>query len=69
MDINSVSSATGAGQEAGARQTLSSDLDTFLKLLTAQIENQDPLEPADGTEYASQLATYEVGSWKFLPIV
>lgn len=36
----------------------SSDFDTFLKLLTAQIRNQDPLEPTDATAYTSQLATF-----------
>lgn len=30
--------------------------DMFLKLLVAQIQNQDPLNPTDGTEYVSQLA-------------
>jgi len=28
----------------------------FLQLLVAQIQNQDPLNPTDGTEYVSQLA-------------
>jgi flagellar basal-body rod modification protein FlgD len=42
----------------GASATLSGDLDTFLKLLTAQIRNQDPMEPTDATQYASQLATF-----------
>lgn len=35
-----------------------SDFDTFLRLLTAQIRNQDPLEPTDATQYTSQLATF-----------
>ena len=35
-----------------------SDFDTFLTLLTAQIRNQDPLEPADATDYTAQLATF-----------
>ncbi|WP_371157938.1 flagellar hook capping FlgD N-terminal domain-containing protein [Jannaschia sp. 2305UL9-9] len=60
MDIASTTQAItpAASTEAQARVSLSSDLDTFLKLLTAQIENQDPLEPADGTEYAAQLAQF-----------
>lgn len=41
-----------------ARATLSSDFDTFLKLLTAQIRNQDPLKPMDPAEYTQQLATF-----------
>ncbi|MEM7295411.1 MAG: flagellar hook capping FlgD N-terminal domain-containing protein [Pseudomonadota bacterium] len=38
--------------------TLSSDFDTFLQLLTAQLRNQDPLAPADSTEWVSQLADF-----------
>lgn len=30
----------------------------FLKLLMAQMENQDPLNPTDSTEYVAQLATF-----------
>lgn len=39
-------------------QGLASDFDTFLQLLTAQIRNQDPLNPADSTEFVAQLATF-----------
>lgn len=34
------------------------DFDTFLKLLTAQLANQDPLDPTDGTEFTAQLAQF-----------
>lgn len=37
---------------------LSSDFETFLKMLTAQARYQDPLEPIDSTEYAAQLAQF-----------
>ena len=37
---------------------LSSDFDTFLKMLTAQVQNQDPLNPLDSTDFAVQLATF-----------
>lgn len=30
----------------------------FISLMVAQIQNQDPLNPADGTEYVSQLAQF-----------
>lgn len=36
----------------------SEDFDTFLQLLTAQIRNQDPLEPMDSTQFVEQLATF-----------
>ena len=37
---------------------LSSDFETFLKMLTTQMQNQDPLNPVDSTDYATQLATF-----------
>lgn len=37
---------------------ISSDFDTFLKMMTAQIQNQDPLNPIDSADYAVQLATF-----------
>ncbi|PWJ14479.1 flagellar hook capping FlgD N-terminal domain-containing protein [Jannaschia seohaensis] len=60
MDVQSTSAATGTANkvEANSAAALSSDFDTFLSLLTAQIRNQDPLQPADGTEYAAQLAQF-----------
>lgn len=47
--------STDDGQAKGA---LSSDFETFLNLLTAQIKNQDPTEPVDSTQWVSQLATF-----------
>jgi flagellar basal-body rod modification protein FlgD len=32
--------------------------DQFLQLLVAQLQNQDPLSPADSTQFVSQLATF-----------
>jgi len=37
---------------------LSSDFETFLKMLTVQMQNQDPLNPVDSADYAVQLATF-----------
>ncbi len=31
-------------------------MSTFLQLIVAQIRNQDPLNPANGTEFVAQLA-------------
>ena len=38
--------------------TINSDFQTFLTLLTTQLENQDPLNPLDSSEFAVQLATF-----------
>jgi flagellar basal-body rod modification protein FlgD len=37
---------------------ITSDFNTFLKMLTTQMQNQDPLNPIDSTDYAVQLATF-----------
>lgn len=37
---------------------ITSDFDTFLKLLTTQMTNQDPLNPVDSTQFATQLAQF-----------
>lgn len=34
------------------------DYDSFLKLLVAQMRNQDPTSPTDSTQYFSQLASF-----------
>jgi len=56
------SSAThqNAVQGSQASSGLSSDFETFLKMLTVQARNQDPLEPIDSTEYAAQLAQFSM---------
>jgi flagellar basal-body rod modification protein FlgD len=41
-----------------ADRLISSDFNTFLKMLTTQLKNQDPLNPMDNSEYAVQLATF-----------
>ena len=41
-----------------APATQSEELTQFLSLLTAQVQNQDPLEPLDATAFTEQLATF-----------
>jgi flagellar basal-body rod modification protein FlgD len=38
--------------------SVSSDFEVFLQMLTAQMKYQDPLNPVDSTDYATQLATF-----------
>ena len=45
-----------AAQEAS--DALSSDFETFLLMLTTQMENQDPLNPIESQDFAVQLATF-----------
>jgi len=50
--------ATAAGTASGQAAMISSDFQTFLKMLTTQMQNQDPLNPMESTEFATQLATF-----------
>lgn len=49
---------TQAAASATRASATSSDFETFLRLLTTQMQNQDPLKPMDSTEFASQLAQF-----------
>jgi len=57
---------TSAPAEAPANATdttdqgkmIASDFETFLTMLTTQMENQDPLNPIESTDFAVQLATF-----------
>ncbi len=41
-----------------ALNKLANDFDSFLTLLTTQLQNQDPLEPMDSKEFTSQLVQF-----------
>ncbi|MFG1480383.1 flagellar hook assembly protein FlgD [Xanthobacter sp. V4C-4] len=59
--VSSTTGVTGTTQSSSKSSTASAtsiDYDTFLKLLVAQLENQDPTNPMDSTEYLSQLASF-----------
>lgn len=45
-------------EPAPRRSALSSDFETFLLMLTTQMQNQDPLNPLESSEFAVQLATF-----------
>jgi flagellar basal-body rod modification protein FlgD len=53
--------AAQASTSATAKSpSLTSDFDSFIQMLTAQARYQDPLDPIDSTEYASQLAQFSM---------
>ncbi len=63
MNVDSVANSVfstpqTAVAEGADRQEMSTDFETFLKMLTAQMQNQDPLNPIDSADYAVQLATF-----------
>ncbi|QYX57107.1 flagellar hook assembly protein FlgD [Roseovarius sp. SCSIO 43702] len=62
MEITQGSPSTrGFGQpDAGTAGSpaISSDFETFLKMLTVQMQNQDPLNPVESADFAVQLAQF-----------
>lgn len=59
--VSSVTSATTAATSTSSTSTSTSALsnyDTFISLLCAQLKYQDPLDPADSSEFTSQLVQY-----------
>ena len=63
MEINTLQNPSASNfvspiAEAPAKATISSDFETFLIMLTTQMQNQDPLNPIDSSDFAVQLATF-----------
>lgn len=57
--LSSVTQSASTSQKtASSAATLSENFDTFLTLLTTQLQNQDPLEPMDSSEFTNQLVQY-----------
>jgi len=59
--MTTVPPAGSAGNPVSTAQATASptlDYNAFLQLLLAQMQNQDPLNPTDSTEFVSQLATF-----------
>lgn len=44
---------------SSAPQGVNVDKNMFLQLLVAQLRNQDPLNPTDGTQFLGQLAQFQ----------
>jgi flagellar basal-body rod modification protein FlgD len=58
MAVNAISTLSDSGASSSATKSKSLDKDAFLRLLTTQLQNQDPLNPTDSTEFTAQLAQF-----------
>lgn len=59
MDINSINQqANNAYEQQNTKGKSDLGQDQFLQLLVAQMTNQDPTNPLEGSEFASQLAQF-----------
>ncbi|MGB1026099.1 MAG: flagellar hook assembly protein FlgD, partial [Rhodospirillaceae bacterium] len=56
--VSSITASTGTTNSETSKAKLAEDLDTFLTLLTSQLQNQDPLSPMDSTEFTNQLVQF-----------
>jgi flagellar basal-body rod modification protein FlgD len=58
MAIDAISQATSGDTSKSTAVSQSMGKDAFLKLLITQLQHQDPLNPADSTEFTAQLAQF-----------
>ena len=58
MTVAATTATTATAATNSALSKTAVDFDMFLKLLTTQMQNQDPLKPMDSTEYTAQLAQF-----------
>jgi flagellar basal-body rod modification protein FlgD len=56
MAVDAVGAATSG--QAVSRQTLAANFETFLTLLTTQLQHQNPLEPLDTNQFTEQLVSF-----------
>ncbi len=58
MAVTGVGSSTGASTQNTSLASLSSNFETFMTLLTAQLKAQDPLSPLDTKDFTNQLVQF-----------
>lgn len=60
MDIISplLGNSTPVANASNVSAGIGVEFNSFLRLLTAQVQNQDPLAPIDSTQFVEQLATF-----------
>jgi flagellar basal-body rod modification protein FlgD len=60
IDSSTAAAASGAGSSSSsnAASSLTQNFNTFLTLLTTQLQNQDPLSPLDTNQFTQQLVSF-----------
>ncbi|RPJ59525.1 MAG: hypothetical protein EHM12_06865 [Dehalococcoidia bacterium] len=58
MSVSAVGASASTTSSLYSSSTQTLDKDDFLTLLVTQLQNQDPLNPTDSTEFVSQLAQF-----------
>src|ERR1700754_3604547 len=56
--VNGSSGSSSSGGIASDTSTIAGNFDTFLSLLTTQLQNQNPLDPLDTNQFTSQLVQF-----------
>jgi flagellar basal-body rod modification protein FlgD len=56
MAVDPIGNTNTNAQSSNALKTLGGDYENFLKLLTVQLQNQDPTNPTDTTQLTQQIA-------------
>ncbi len=62
MPVNATQSSSGTGTQNPSPSSAATppvNKNMFLQLLVAQLKNQDPLNPSDGTQFVAQLAQFQ----------
>jgi flagellar basal-body rod modification protein FlgD len=58
MNVDMTTTIPAGASQTSAKSKTAVDYQSFLKLLIAQMKNQDPTQPMDSTQYVAQLATF-----------
>lgn len=58
MSVSGVASTSGETTNSTTQTQLTADINAFLKLMVAQVRNQDPMQPMDSTQWVAQLAQF-----------